>query len=77
MSNRQINTFNNVGGMIQSCIYPGADQDRKYLVRSPVHGPAGFCAAVVPFDSVRKAVPLPVNTVPTIQRIQWLSTTAE
>ena len=63
LSYGHINTFNNVGGMIQSCIYARGREYRKYLVRSPLHGPGRVLrrrGSLRPRS--RKAVPLPVNT---------------
>jgi hypothetical protein len=72
-----INTFNNVGGMIQSCIFPAPITtentwyDRRFKARP------GFAPPWFPSTQVQQGGALPVNTVPTIQRLQWLSTTAE
>jgi len=72
-----INTFNNVGGMEQSCIY-AADVntentwfDRRFTAR-PNFAPPWF-----PSTSLTTGGPLPVNTQPSVQRIQWLSTSSQ
>jgi hypothetical protein len=77
VSSSTINTFNNVGGMIQSCIFPAPITtentwyDRRFKARP------GFAPPWFPSTQVQQGGALPVNTVPTIQRLQWLSTTAQ
>ena len=72
-----INTFNNVGGMIQSCIYPAPIStentwfDRRFTAR------AGFAPPWFPSTQLQQGGALPVNTTPTIQRLQWLNTSAQ
>jgi hypothetical protein len=77
LSNGHINTFNNVGGMEQSCIY-AADVntentwfDRRFTAR------ANFAPPWFPSTALTQGGPLPVNTMPSIQRIQWLSTSSQ
>jgi hypothetical protein len=77
LSDVHINTFNNVGGMAQSCIY-GADInaentwfDRRYTAR-PNFAPPWF-----PSTTLTQGGPLAVNVQPSIQRIQWLSTSSQ
>lgn len=76
--NGHINTFNNVGGMAQSCIY-AADVntentwfDRRYTSR-PNFAPPWF-----PSTTIKTGGALPANAgTPTAQRVQWLSTSSE
>lgn len=78
LSNGHINTFNNVGGMAQSCIY-AADVntentwfDRRYTSR-PNFAPPWF-----PSTTIKTGGALPANAgTPTAQRVQWLSTSSE
>jgi Tfp pilus assembly protein PilX len=77
LSYGHINTFNNVGGMIQSCIY-AADVDtentwfdRRFTAR-PNFAPPWF-----PSTQITLGGPLPTNTKPSVQRLQWLSTSAQ
>ncbi len=72
-----INTFNNVGGMAQSCIY-AADVntentwfDRRFTSR-PNFAPPWF-----PSTTVQTGGSQPVNASVTVQRIQWLNTSAQ
>jgi Tfp pilus assembly protein PilX len=72
-----INTFNNVGGMIQSCIY-AADVntentwfDRRFTAR------AGFAPPWFPSTTMVQGGALAVNVSPSIQRLQWLNTSAQ
>ncbi len=74
LSYGHINTINNVGGMIQSCIY-GADVnaentwfDRRFTARP------GFAPPWFPQTTLTLGGPLNSNPQPpTYQRIQWLS----
>jgi len=77
LSNGHINTFNNVGGMIQSCIY-AADVntentwfDRRFTARP------GFAPPWFPSTSLTQGGPLAVNVTPSIRRLQWLNTSAQ
>jgi hypothetical protein len=77
LSYGHINTFNNVGGMEQSCIY-AADVntentwfDRRFTSR-PNFAPPWF-----PSTQVTTGGPLPVNTGLHVQRVQWLSTSSQ
>jgi hypothetical protein len=77
LSYGHINTFNNVGGMIQSCIY-AADVntentwfDRRYTART------GFAPPWFPSTTITTGGALPTNATPQVQRIQWLSTSAQ
>jgi len=77
LSNGHINTFNNVGGMIQSCIY-AADVntentwfDRRFTARP------GFAPPWFPSTTLTQGGPLAVNVTPSIQRLQWLNTSAQ
>jgi Tfp pilus assembly protein PilX len=69
------NTFNNVGGQIQSCIYNASINtenvwfDRRFTAR-PTFAPPWF-----PSTSVQIGGALPTNTATTVQRLQWLNTT--
>jgi Tfp pilus assembly protein PilX len=77
LSYGHINTFNNVGGMIQSCIY-GADInaentwfDRRFTARN------GFAPPWFPSTSITTGGALPANPTPQVQRVQWLSTSSQ
>jgi Tfp pilus assembly protein PilX len=78
LSSGHVNTFNNVGGMIQSCIY-AADVntqntwfDRRFTAR-PNFAPPWF-----PSTTITTGGALPSNPgVPTAQRLQWLNTSSE
>ncbi len=77
LSNGHINTFNNVGGMIQSCIY-AADVntentwfDRRFTTR-PTFAPPWF-----PSTTITTGGALPTNVTSQFQRIQWLSTSSQ
>jgi hypothetical protein len=77
LSNGHVNTFNNVGGMIQSCIY-AADVntentwfDRRFTAR-PTFAPPWF-----PSTTITTGGALPTNVTSQFQRIQWLSTSSE
>jgi hypothetical protein len=77
LSYGHINTFNNVGGMAQSCIY-AADVntentwfDRRFTAR-PNFAPPWF-----PSTTVTTGGPLPVNASAKVQRVQWLSTSSD
>ena len=69
------NTFNNVGGQIQSCIYSAGINteniwfDRRFTARP------GFAPPWFPSTSLSVGGALPINTTTTIQRVQWLNTT--
>ena len=73
-----INTFNNVGGMVQSCIY-AADVnaentwfDRRFTARP------GFMPPWFPSTTITNGGPLPSNPgTPTAQRVQWLSMSSQ
>ncbi|MGO9641018.1 MAG: hypothetical protein ACLP1Y_06930 [Candidatus Acidiferrales bacterium] len=76
LANGFVNTFNNVGGQIQSCIY-AADIDvenvwfdRRFTAR-PNFAPPWF-----PSTTITQGGPLPTNVVTTVQRTQWLNTSA-
>jgi Tfp pilus assembly protein PilX len=73
LSNGHINTFNNVGGMAQSCIY-AADVntentwfDRRYTAR-PNFAPPWFPSTTITTGGALPATP----STPTPQRLQWL-----
>ncbi|MGB6431859.1 MAG: hypothetical protein WBF06_14840 [Candidatus Acidiferrales bacterium] len=75
LANGFVNTFNNVGGQIQSCIY-SADIDtenvwfdRRFTAR-PNFAPPWF-----PSTTLTQGGALPTNTTTTVQRTQWLNTT--
>lgn len=77
LSYGHINTFNNVGGMIQSCIY-AADVnaentwfDRRFTAR-PNFAPPWF-----PSTTITTGGPLPTNVTSQYQRVQWLSTSSQ
>jgi hypothetical protein len=78
LSYGHINTFNNVGGMAQSCIY-AADVnaentwfDRRYTAR-PNFAPPWF-----PSTTITTGGALPANPgTPSAQRVQWVSTSSE
>ena len=77
LSYGHINTFNNVGGMAQSCIY-AADVntentwfDRRFTAR-PNFAPPWF-----PSTTVTTGGPLPVNSKIIPQRLQWVSTSSD
>jgi Tfp pilus assembly protein PilX len=77
LSNGHINTFNNVGGMIQSCIY-AADVntentwfDRRFTART------GFAPPWFPSTHITTGGPLPTNTSSKVQRVQWVNTSSE
>jgi Tfp pilus assembly protein PilX len=78
LSYGHINTFNNVGGMAQSCIY-AADVntentwfDRRFTAR-PNFAPPWF-----PSTSITTGGALPSQaSAPVAQRLQWLSTSSE
>ncbi len=77
LSNGHINTFNNVGGMIQSCIY-AADVntentwfDRRFTSR-PTFAPPWF-----PSTTITTGGPQPSNPSIQLQRIQWVNTSSD
>jgi Tfp pilus assembly protein PilX len=78
LSYGHINTINNVGGMIQSCIY-AADVnaentwfDRRFTARP------GFAPPWFPQTSLTLGGPLNSNPqAPTFQRIQWVSSSSQ
>jgi hypothetical protein len=77
LSYGHINTINNVGGMIQSCIY-AADVntentwfDRRFTAR------AGFAPPWFPSTTITQGGPLPTNVIPTVQRTQWVSISSQ
>ena len=77
LSNGHINTFNNVGGMIQSCIY-AADVntentwfDRRFTSR-PTFAPPWF-----PSTTITTGGALPSNPSIQLQRIQWVNTSSD
>jgi Tfp pilus assembly protein PilX len=69
------NTFNNVGGQIQSCIYAANINteniwfDRRFTARP------GFAPPWFPSTSLSVGGALPTNVTTTVQRLQWLNTT--
>jgi hypothetical protein len=78
LSNGHINTFNNVGGMIQSCIY-AADVntentwfDRRFTSR-PGFAPPWFPSTVI---TTGGALPATATAAPP-RRIQWVSTSSQ
>ncbi len=73
-----VNTINNVGGMVQSCIY-SADVnaentwfDRRFTAR-PGFAPPWFPQTTLTLGGPQNSNPQP----PTFQRIQWLSTSSQ
>jgi len=77
LSYGHINTFNNVGGMIQSCIY-AADVDtentwfdRRFTAR-PNFAPPWFPSTTITIGGA-----LPTNVTSQIQRLQWLSVSSQ
>ncbi len=72
-----INTFNNVGGMIQSCIFPAPITTENTWYDRRFKSRPGFAPPWFPSTQVQQGGALPVNTTPTIQRIQWLNTSAQ
>jgi hypothetical protein len=77
LSYGHINTFNNVGGMIQSCIY-AADVntentwfDRRFTAR-PHFAPPWF-----PSTTITTGGPLPTNVTSQFQRVQWVNTSSQ
>ncbi len=77
VSSSVINTFNNVGGMIQSCIFPAPITTENTWYDRRFKSRPGFAPPWFPSTTVTQGGALPVNTVPTIQRIQWLNTSAQ
>jgi phage gp45-like len=77
VSSSVINTFNNVGGMIQSCIFPAPITTENTWYDRRFKNRPGFAPPWFPSTTVTQGGALPVNTVPTIQRIQWLNTSAQ
>jgi hypothetical protein len=73
-----LNTFNNVGGMIQSCIYAAPINtentwfDRRFTTR-PNFAPPWFPSTTI---TTGGALPTNVTAAPP-QRIQWLSTSSQ
>jgi Tfp pilus assembly protein PilX len=71
-----LNTFNNVGGQTQNCIYGAAINvenvwfDRRYTARS------GFAPPWFPGTTITQGGPLPTNVTTSVQRIQWLNNSA-
>jgi Tfp pilus assembly protein PilX len=77
LSQGHVNTFNNVGGMIQSCIY-AADVnvqntwfDRRFTSRQ------GFAPPWFPSTSIQTGGPLPTNVTSQVLRVQWVNTSSE
>jgi Tfp pilus assembly protein PilX len=77
VSSSVINTFNNVGGMIQSCIFPAPITTENTWYDRRFKNRPGFAPPWFPSTTVTQGGALPVNTVPTIQRLQWLNTSAQ
>ena len=77
LSRGHINTFNNVGGMIQSCIYKADVNventwfDRRFTSRS------GFAPPWFPSTSIQTGGPLPTNVTSQVLRVQWVNTSSE
>jgi Tfp pilus assembly protein PilX len=78
LSYGHINTFNNVGGMAQSCIY-AADVntentwfDRRYTAR-PNFAPPWFPSTTITTGGALPSTP----GTPNAQRVQWLSTSSQ
>ena len=68
-----INTFNNVGGQIQTNIF-GANMstentwfDRRFTSL------AGFMPPWFPSTTITQGGPLPTNTTPSVQRVSWFT----
>jgi len=75
LSNGFVNTFNNVGGQIQSCIYAAdIDTENVWFDRRFTARP-GFAPPWFPSTTLSVGGALPTNTTTSIQRTQWLNTT--
>jgi Tfp pilus assembly protein PilX len=75
LANGFVNTFNNVGGQIQSCIYSAdIDTENVWFDRRFTARP-GFAPPWFPSTSLSVGGALPTNTVTKVQRVQWLNTT--
>jgi Tfp pilus assembly protein PilX len=72
MGSQYINTFNNVGGQIQSGIC-GCNMNiqNTYYDRRFVSKP-GFAPPWFPATTITSTGPAPTSTTPTVQRIQWV-----
>jgi Tfp pilus assembly protein PilX len=77
LSQGHVKTFNNVGGMIQSCIY-AADVntqntwfDRRFTSRP------GFAPPWFPSTTITTGGPLPTNVTSQFQRVQWVNTSSQ
>jgi Tfp pilus assembly protein PilX len=78
LSNGHINTFNNVGGMIQSCIYAAdVNAENTWFDRRFTSRP-GFAPPWFPSTKIATGGPLPTNvTAAPPQRVQWVSTSSQ
>jgi Tfp pilus assembly protein PilX len=75
LANGFVNTFNNVGGQIQSCIYSAdIDTENVWFDRRFTARP-GFAPPWFPSTTLSVGGALPTNTTTSIQRTQWLNTT--
>jgi hypothetical protein len=75
LANGFVNTFNNVGGQIQSCIYSAdIDTENVWFDRRFTARP-GFAPPWFPSTTLSVGGALPSNTATTVQRTQWLNTT--
>ena len=78
LSNGHVNTFNNVGGMIQSCIYAAdINAENTWFDRRFTSRP-GFAPPWFPSTTITTGGPLPTNvTAGPPQRVQWVSTSSQ
>jgi Tfp pilus assembly protein PilX len=77
LSNGHINTFNNVGGMIQSCIFAAdVNTENTWFDRRFTAVP-GFAPPWFPSTTITAGGPLPTNVASHVQRVQWLNTSAQ
>jgi Tfp pilus assembly protein PilX len=77
LSYGHINTFNNVGGMIQSCIYAAdVDTENTWFDRRFTNNPK-FAPPWFPSTTITTGGALPTNVTSQIQRVQWLSTSSQ
>jgi hypothetical protein len=75
LANGFVNTFNNVGGQIQSCIYAAdIDTENVWFDRRFTARP-GFAPPWFPSTTLSQGGALPTNTTTSVQRTQWLNTT--
>jgi Tfp pilus assembly protein PilX len=72
-----INTFNNVGGMIQSCIFSAdVNTENTWFDRRFTAVP-GFAPPWFPSTTITTGGPLPSNVTSQIQRVQWVNTSSQ